>query len=397
MVGAGMLLDIVQHWEAFVNVPELFIMVPALLGLKGNLEMTLASRLSTHANLGNLDSNKDRTKIALCNLALVQCQAIVVGTLAAVAAVILALIIGGHVNLHNSFLLAASAILTASLGSMVLGLVVIMVVIVSRICGLNPDNIASPIAGSLGDLVCLSLLSGFATFFYGVKFSWVSPLAAGILILTIPLWAYLAAQNPCTKVVLRTGWLPVISAMSISSGGGLILELALTRYSGIAVFQPVINGIGGNMAGVQSSRMATFFHRHFEPGQLPIDLKKWCFNPLGVYFGNDIHSKTVRVLLALLLPGHFLFVLAIALMKSGHTTVTPTFMLFYLTAAFLQVSILMYIGHVMLHAMWRKGIDPDSSASPLLTALGDLLGTGFLALAFVVLYFLGHREIGVAD
>jgi len=31
----------------FVDVPELMILVPPLLGLKGNLEMTLASRLST--------------------------------------------------------------------------------------------------------------------------------------------------------------------------------------------------------------------------------------------------------------------------------------------------------------------------------------------------------------
>ncbi|XP_028640127.1 solute carrier family 41 member 2-like [Grammomys surdaster] len=46
-VSAGMVLDIVQHWEVFKNVTEVFILVPALLGLKGNLEMTLASRLST--------------------------------------------------------------------------------------------------------------------------------------------------------------------------------------------------------------------------------------------------------------------------------------------------------------------------------------------------------------
>lgn len=36
-----------QHWEAFRYITEIFILVPALLGLKGNLEMTLASRLST--------------------------------------------------------------------------------------------------------------------------------------------------------------------------------------------------------------------------------------------------------------------------------------------------------------------------------------------------------------
>ena len=47
MVAAGVVLDIVQHWKVFKEVNELFILVPALLGLKGNLEMTLASRLST--------------------------------------------------------------------------------------------------------------------------------------------------------------------------------------------------------------------------------------------------------------------------------------------------------------------------------------------------------------
>ena len=44
MVGAGLVLDAVQYWAVFVSLPELFIMVPALIGLKGNLEMTLASR-----------------------------------------------------------------------------------------------------------------------------------------------------------------------------------------------------------------------------------------------------------------------------------------------------------------------------------------------------------------
>ncbi|WP_407809643.1 SLC41A family transporter, partial [Staphylococcus aureus] len=61
---AGLILDKVQDWPVFKNVSELFILVPALLGLKGNLEMTLASRLSTQANLGNLDTVKEQWKIA---------------------------------------------------------------------------------------------------------------------------------------------------------------------------------------------------------------------------------------------------------------------------------------------------------------------------------------------
>lgn len=40
-----------QHWKVYVEMKEVFILVPALLGLKGNLEMTLASRLSTQVRL----------------------------------------------------------------------------------------------------------------------------------------------------------------------------------------------------------------------------------------------------------------------------------------------------------------------------------------------------------
>jgi solute carrier family 41 len=47
MVGAGLLLDYVQHWHVYVEMTEIFVLVPALLGLKGNLGMNFASRLST--------------------------------------------------------------------------------------------------------------------------------------------------------------------------------------------------------------------------------------------------------------------------------------------------------------------------------------------------------------
>jgi len=49
-----------------------FILVPALLGLKGNLEMTLASRLSTQANLGHMNSPREQWLMASGNIALIQ-------------------------------------------------------------------------------------------------------------------------------------------------------------------------------------------------------------------------------------------------------------------------------------------------------------------------------------
>ncbi|CAF1321722.1 unnamed protein product [Adineta steineri] len=47
MVAGGLVLGRVKELNVFRKITEIYILVPVLLGLKGNLEMTLASRLST--------------------------------------------------------------------------------------------------------------------------------------------------------------------------------------------------------------------------------------------------------------------------------------------------------------------------------------------------------------
>jgi solute carrier family 41 len=64
---------------------------------------------------------------------------------------------------------------------------------------------------------------------------------------------------------------------------------------------------------------------------------------------------------------------------------------------FLQVLILLYIADWMVHWMWGRGLDPDNFSIPYLTALGDLLGTGLLALSFHVLWLIGDRDTDVGD
>lgn len=69
--------NLFQRWRVFIEVPEIIVLVPALLGLKGNLEMTLASRLSTEANLGNMDDSKEQWSMITANLILVQVSFII--------------------------------------------------------------------------------------------------------------------------------------------------------------------------------------------------------------------------------------------------------------------------------------------------------------------------------
>ena len=143
-----------KHWELFEKINAIFTLVPALLGLKGNLEMTLASRFSTqvmnkkkfflffHSNYSsfclnffslffflfflqktNLGKISDRSTIlsaVLGNLALTQAQAIVVGFLASIGAIILKAL-GKDFNFENSLVLIAGSVSTASFASLILG------------------------------------------------------------------------------------------------------------------------------------------------------------------------------------------------------------------------------------------------------------------------------------
>ncbi|XP_064417879.1 solute carrier family 41 member 2 [Latimeria chalumnae] len=399
-VSAGMVLDIVQHWEVFKNVTEVFILVPALLGLKGNLEMTLASRLSTAVNIGKMESPIEKWNLIIGNLALKQVQATMVGFLAAVAAVILGWIPEGKFHLGYAVLLCSSSVATAFIASLLQGIIMVGVIVGSKKTGINPDNVATPIAASFGDLITLTILAWISAGLYnGLEtYSYISPLVGVFFLVLTPIWVVICRKHPATRVLLYSGWEPVITAMVISSIGGLILDTTVSdpNLAGIVVYTPVINGIGGNLVAIQASRISTYLHFHSTPGELPEEARG-CYYPCRTFFGTRENNKSAQVLLLLVIPGHLIFLYTIHLMKSGHTSLTPIFILVYLAAALLQVFTLLCIADWMVHYMWKKGKDPDSFSIPYLTALGDLLGTALLATSFHFLWSIGDRDGDVGD
>ncbi|KRY49930.1 Solute carrier family 41 member 2 [Trichinella britovi] len=391
-VGAGLVLDYVQHWMVFTKIPEMFILVPALLGLKGNLEMTLASRLSTMANMGLLDNQSERSALLVANLCLIETQANIISLFASFLAILLRWITNGEVIFVNIVVLIASSMST--------GLVMISVILLCRYFGINPDNVATPIAASLGDLVTLTMLAYIGSFYLltiGSPTIVCSLIIFGLIAL-LPVCFLGSWKNKDTKEVVLNGFSPIICSMLISSGSGFILGRSVTQFKGIAVFQPIINGIGGNLVAIQASRISTYLHKNEKLGKVASYLRgRRTANPFWVFFGKQPHITAAWVLLSFVGPGHAFFALIISFLNAGHTTVSLKFMLFYLGAAYVQVFILLYFCFVGVHMLWKWKMNPDDIAIPYLTALGDFLGTLLLYICFYIMSSLGDHDADVAN
>ncbi|PNF30513.1 hypothetical protein B7P43_G09946, partial [Cryptotermes secundus] len=385
-IGAGLTLGVVQNWAVFRDVTSLLILVPPLLGLKGNLDMCLASRLSTQANMGKMDSWREIWKMIVGNVAVVQVQAIVAALLVSLFAVSMNAIIDGWFNLNHALLLSAASITTATSSCFILDLVMIGVIVVTHRLHMNPDNLATPVAASIGDVVSISLLAQIASAFFHIHDTayWILLVLIVIYLLLLPFWIYIVLNNEYTRPVLTSGWVPVLSALIISGLGGLVLDNVVDLYSSFVVFQPIINGIGGNLVSIQSSRISTMLHQSSLQGIIPPHTRM-CATPWAALFKGLPHASTARILISMNLTGQVMFLFVADYIHWGQSTVTAAFALSYLTVSLLQVMILLYTAHLLIHLMWKWKVDPDNSAIPFLTALGDVLGSSLLALAFFFL------------
>ena len=89
--------------------------------------------------------------------------------LASCFAVTLNWVIDGTVSYMHFLLISASCLSTASLASGILGALIIIVIVVSQYLHINPDNVATPIAASLGDLITLLFLSKISQYIYALR------------------------------------------------------------------------------------------------------------------------------------------------------------------------------------------------------------------------------------
>jgi hypothetical protein len=77
------------------------------------------------------------------------------------------------------------------------------------------------------------------------------------MVLILPFLTWICYKNSFVKENLYQGWIPILCGMLISTFAGMILRAGMELYEKMAIFQPLMNGLGGNLVAIYASRLST--------------------------------------------------------------------------------------------------------------------------------------------
>lgn len=119
--------------------------------------------------------------------------------------------------------------------------------------------------------------------------------------------------------------------------GGLVLDAAVDIFKGFVVFQPIINGIGGNLVSVQASKISTMLHQSSIIGIVPPHTTI-CEPPWRALIKGVPYARSAKILILMSIPGQILFIYVADYIHMEASTIGPAFVFSYLFASLLQVS-----------------------------------------------------------
>lgn len=371
LVAGAVLGSITGTFERF---PGLLVLVPAAIGLRGNVFSALGNRLSTaiHAGIFRF-SFRPGTLMGqniAASLVLTAAMSFILAVLAKVTSVALGItgtasvldlaliaIVGGM--LASGFVLAATLALAAG----------------SVRYGWDLDNVTAPIVSTLGDVLTLPGLWA-ATFLVDVDIvadvASAGLIAGSVLALVVALRSHqkilCGVVRESAPILLLAGGLSTLAGVAIEKRLGVFSE-----FPALLILVPAFISSAGALGGILSSRLSTKLHLGvISPRTIP---GRNARSDFGLVFGlaipilvfNAVGAHFVGRLLGQQSPG--LWDMAAASVLGGLFAV-----------AF--VVVVAYYGTV---AAIRLGVDPDTYGIPLVTSSVDFVGAVALIVTIVSL------------
>ena len=358
----------------FERRPGLLVLVPAAIGLRGNVFGSLGNRVSTSIHAGELQLRLRRSTALGQNV--LAASALTLG----MSVVLVVLAVGVSIGLGLGHTIGLADLAVVSIGG---GTVASLPVLAATLglaagavrFGWDLDNVTAPLVSTLGDVLTLPALwlatglLGFGLVTTGLGWALA---AAAIVVLVLAM----RADQVLLRRIVRTSLPVLVAAAAISSLAGVVLERRLLTFSALPallILVPAHLSSAGALGGILSGRLSSKLLLGLAPPTaVPSRVARrdlWFVAGLSVpvFALNGIGASLTAHLLGQASPGIGYIVGA------------------SLLAGAMAMVVVMAIGYYGTIVAVRSGIDPDTYGIPLTSSAVDLVGALTLIIAITAL------------
>jgi len=371
-IAAGLTLGSIT--DTLEERPGLLVVVPALVGMRGNVYGALGSRLGTAIHTGTFQLSTRRDTVVGQNLLAASALSVFVSLCIAVIGKGVAVAFGltGTISIPD---LVVIAVIGGLVPSVIVAAITVGVAAASVRRSWDLDNVSATLVTAAGDVVTLPLLF-VATGLAGVDV--VTPVLAAVCALVGigGLVVAVRARLPLLRRIVRESLPVLLLAGVIDCLAGVLFEKRLTSFFAfpvLLVLVPPFLSLAGSLGSVLSARVASKLHLGL------VDPGRFTLRPVG---------EDVLLVGAYALP--IFGLLALGAAGAGHLADLASPGLVELVevvalAAVVAVVFTVGLAYVSAVAAFRLGLDPDNQAIPIVTASLDLLGAFAIIFAVVLL------------
>jgi mgtE-like transporter len=351
--------------------PGLMVMVPAAIGMRGNIFGALGSRLGTAIHAGMYAPSREREGVLYQNVYAVTVLTLAISLLEGALAKTMTVAFG--VRSIGMLDFVVIAMLGAIGSSFVVGAFTVALSRGAYRRGWDLDSVAGPLITAAGDMVTVPAMF-LATFLIGL--AWVTPAIAAVgVVVTIALTVRgLATDLETTRRILRES-LPILAlAGAVDILAGLVVEARLHRFlvlpALLVLIPPYLEGEGA-LGAILSSRLASKLHLGAISPRLMPESIAWLDASIVFLFSlvnsvlTGIAAPLAARLIGLSSPG-LVDMIGITFL-AGLLATVPVIVVAYYTAV----------------ATFRLGLDPDNHGIPMITSSMDFIGVISLVVALL--------------
>ncbi|MFA5891463.1 MAG: magnesium transporter [Actinomycetota bacterium] len=362
---AGIVLAAMTH--RLEELPSLLVLVPAAIGMRGNIFGAVGSRLGTSIHTGLFHITGARTGVLYQNAYASILLSILTSAFLAVAARLVSAVFGlPSISVWD--FLAISVIGGVVSSAIVLALTVLLAMTSYR-REWDLDSVAAPIVTFIGDTVTLPSL--FAASYIALRHN--VTLLVGVAVTALSIWALVAlirTDLPIARRILRESVVVLALAGIFDLLAGTLVEGMrghLLALPALVVLIPPFLEDAGSLGSIVSARLASKLHMGaIRPRLIPdrlafLDITLAAPFAMSVFTLLGVSAHVVARIMGLPSPGLLLMV-ALSLVAGYMTTIGAA-----------------VVAYAVAVATFRFGLDPDNHGVPIVTSSIDLVGMLSLA------------------